>query len=376
MRRQSSVTVRQVVLNIHLWLSLTCAAVILIACVTGAALVYRHEIDRALNPELYRTTAGDVGWDAVWERLKARYPSVESALIRGPLDRLVYQVEIGDALLPFAVHVDPGSGRILGARDPADSLVGWVFLLHFNLFGGEVGHAVVGAAGISLMLITVTGAWLWWPTIRRFAFGFTIRWRRPFFVVNYDVHRVIGILSLPVVFIVSLTGSILIFYDIGSRFVHALFLTTPAAALPLSIPQGVSMDRLRSRPLTLDGAAALAARLAPGARASSMYVPGPLDEPVKVWLRTPGDIRPNVGSWHAWIDRESGTVSSAMVPGNTPTAAHVDETWVIALHFGSFGGDAIRVLYVIGGLMPVLLLVTGTAHWLLRRRSARAASLD
>lgn len=369
-------TVRQVVLKIHLWLSFTFAIIILIACVTGAALVYRHDIDRALNPSLYHTTPGDVGWDAVWDVVKAQYPSADEALIRGPVDRLVYQVEIGDERLPFAVHVDPGSGRILGARDPAHSLAGWLFLLHFDLFGGELGHVLVGATGIALVLITVTGAWLWWPTIRRFAFGFRIRWRRPFFVVNYDLHRVIGILSLPLVFIVSLTGSMLIFYDVGTRIVHALFLSTPAAAVAAQrVPGPVKLDGEFPLPLNLDDAAVMAARIAPGALASSMYVTGPV-QPVKVWLRTDGDVRPNVGSWHVWIDRQSGSVTSAMVPGNTPTAAHVDETWVIALHFGSFGGEGVRALYVVGALVPVVLLVTGAMHWLLRRQPARAAALE
>lgn len=135
-------------------------------------------------------------------------------------------------------------------------------------------------------------------------------------------------------------------------------------------------DRQVSLPLSLNEAAALAARLTPGARASSMYVPGPIEEPIKVWLRTGTDIRPNAGSWHAWINRQSGRVTSAMVPANTPTAAHVEETWIIALHFGSFGGEMVRALYVVGGLVPVVLLVTATTHWLLRRRPSRAASLE
>ena len=361
-------TFRQVVLKIHLWLSLTFAAVILVACVTGAALVYRHEIDRVLNPELYEVTPGDVGWHAVWQSVAARYPSADGTLIRGPVDRVVYQVEIGDGLLPFAVHVDPGTGRILGDRYPAQSFAGWLFLLHFNLFAGDVGHAIVGVTGLTLVLITFTGAWLWWPSIRRFAFGFRVRWTRPFFVLNYDLHRVLGILSLPLVFVLSLTGAMLVFYDVGSRLVHAVFLTTPAIEEPLRLTD-VADEEPAASPVTLDQAAAVAVRLAPAARASSMYVPGPVTEPVKIWLRTQGDIRPNVGSWHASIDRTSGTVVSAMVPANTSIAAHADETWVIALHFGTFGGAPVRAVYAVGGVVPVVLLVTGVAHWWLHRRT-------
>lgn len=86
------------------------------------------------------------------------------------------------------------------------------------------------------------------------------------------------------------------------------------------------------------------------------------------------DIRPNVGSWHAWIDRSSGRVTAAMLPQNTPRAAHADETWVIALHYGTYGGETVRLAYFMGGLIPVMLLVTGVTHWWLRRRRPQRAS--
>lgn len=66
-------TLRQVALKVNLWTSLACSAVIVIPCLTGSALVYRHDIDRALNPSLYRTTTGDVGWDAVWQAVASHY---------------------------------------------------------------------------------------------------------------------------------------------------------------------------------------------------------------------------------------------------------------------------------------------------------------
>jgi uncharacterized iron-regulated membrane protein len=370
-----AVTVRGVLLQVHLWLSLLFGVVILIACVTGAALVYRHEIDRALNPSLYEATAGDAGWDAAWSAARTRYPGLETALVRGPVDRRVYQVEIGDRLLPRAVHVDPGTGRILGEHDPPSTLAGWLFLLHFNMFAGDTGHAIVGVAGAVLVVITLTGIWLWWPTFRRFAFGFRIRWRRPAFVLNYDVHRVVGIVSLPLVFVVALTGMFLVFYGVGSRVVHALFLTTPeAAAETTTMPHLAKPARAFPLPLSLDDTANIAATLLPGSRPSSMYISGPRGANVKVWLRAAGDIRPNVGSWHVWVDRASGMVTSAMLPQNTPLAAHADETWVIALHYGTYGGEIVRLVYFVGGLIPVMLLGTGVAHWWLRRRRPQRTS--
>ena len=337
--------------------------------------MYRHDIDRALNPALYEVTPGDVGWDAAWSAARSRYPGLDATLIRGPVDRRVYQVEIGDRLLPRAVHIDPGSGRILGEHDPPSTLAGWLFMLHFNMFAGDAGHVIVGVTGAVLVVSTLTGVWLWWPTFKRVAFGFRIRWRRPAFVLNYDLHRVVGIVSLPLVFVVALTGMFLVFYGVGSRVVHGLFLTTPEAAAAMqTVAPSATSRRAFTLPLSLDDAAQVAAALLPGSRPSSMFVSGPRGANVKVWLRPRGDIRPNVGSWHAWVDRTSGTVTAAMLPQNTPLAAHADETWVIALHYGTYGGEIVRFIYCVRGLIPVMLLVTGVVHWWLRRRRPQRAS--
>ena len=368
-------SLRGFVLQVHLWLSLVLGVVILIVCSSGAALVYRHDIDRALHPALYQVTPGDVGWDAVWHAARSRYPNLEDILIRGPVDRRVYQVEIGDGLLPRAMHIDPGSGRLLGEHEPSRTLAGRLFILHFNMFGGDAGHAIVGLAGIVLVVIVVSGVWLWWPPFKRFAFGFRVRWRRPAFVLNYDLHRVAGIVSLPLIFAVALTGACLVFYGVGSRVVHGLFLTTPAAAAAQQTVPATTLptDRL-ALPLSLDGAARLAAGLLPGSRASSMYVSGPGGADVKVWLRSSGDIRPNVGSWHAWIDRTTGAVTAAMLPANTSVAAHANETWIIAIHYGTYGGEIVRLVYFAGGLVPVVLFFTGVIHWWVRRRRPQRAS--
>lgn len=172
-----------------------------------------------------------------------------------------------------------------------------------------------------------------------------------------------------------LTGACLVFYGVGSRVVHGLFLTTPpAAAAQQTVPATtLPTDRL-ALPLSLDGAERLAAGLLPGSRASSMYVSGPDGADVKVWLRSSGDIRPNVGSWHAWIDRTTGAVTAAMLPANTSVAAHANETWIIAIHYGTYGGEIVRLVYFAGGLVPVVLFFTGVIHWWVRRRRPQRAS--
>jgi hypothetical protein len=37
-----------------------------------------------------------------------------------------------------------------------------------------------------------------------------------------------------------------------------------------------------------------------------------------------------------------------VLPDSASLAAHVDETWVIALHYGTYGGEVVRFIYFAG----------------------------
>jgi len=45
------------------------------------------------------------------------------------------------------------------------------------------------------------------------------------------------------------------------------------------------------------------------------------------------------------------------------------------LHFGLFGGMAVRVLWCVVGLMPLILSFTGVYMWFVRRKKKRAKKL-
>ncbi len=99
----------------------------------------------------------------------------------------VYQVELlGEDESRLYPYVDPGTGEVLGDRgDPyKEGFNGWMANLHFYLFAGEIGLTketgikVVSVVGMVLFFILVTGIYLWWPGLRRWALGFKIRLRR------------------------------------------------------------------------------------------------------------------------------------------------------------------------------------------------------
>ena len=105
--------------------------------------------------------------------------------------------------------LDPASARVLGSRWLERSPLHALRALHTELYLGGRGRLVVGGFGLLLVLQGVTGFFLWWPFTRRLSRGFTIRRGRRWRVLGYDLHKVIGIVSLAFHVPVALTGALL-----------------------------------------------------------------------------------------------------------------------------------------------------------------------
>ncbi len=150
----------------HFWAGLIVAPFLLILSATGAVYLFNDEIDDALYPQL-----------RLVEPSPARVPV--SAMIRaalaahpGAVSRVDLPAAPGRSAVVFVtprtgapqrVHVDPGSGRVLGSLVYADTLVGWADAMHGSLTIGTPGDRIVELAACWALVLIVTGAFLWWP---------------------------------------------------------------------------------------------------------------------------------------------------------------------------------------------------------------------
>jgi len=364
------VTLRTAILKIHLWLSLALGLLFVVICVSGSLIVFGHEIDKALNPALYRATPGDVGFDRAHETLRGMYPGKPVSLFSpgSVVGQGVYVAWFyGEGVQVF---VDPGTGAVLGSRGESESLVQWMTTLHVDLFAGEYGFTVVGVGGILLLVVTLTGCYLWYPFVRNLALGFKVRRGRGAFLFNYDLHKVFGILSSPPLVLIALTGVLFVFYNFASHAVYGLFLQKAPAQL---YPDSRS---LKSRP-GAGGPHALAEyvrtaerELIPGA--SVTYIDPPLgpEDTVKMCLKLPESPH-SWGRSFVFLDQYSREPVWMRSERQMSRADSLRLNWILPLHDGSYGGVPVRALYVLVGFVPLLLSVTGLVIWQQHRRAAR-----
>jgi uncharacterized iron-regulated membrane protein len=98
----------------------------------------------------------------------------------------------------------------------------------------------------------------------------------------------------------------------------------------------------------------------------------------ELWFSTgidPFRYGPFPGNYGVQVDRYSGrAVRYWPDPGNGGASGGFWQNWTTGLHMGMVVGWIPRLGWLVFGLTPLLLAVTGTTTWLLRRRLRRRKS--
>jgi uncharacterized iron-regulated membrane protein len=212
-----------------------------------------------------------------------------------------------------------------------------------------------------LLLLSVTGLILW-PGWKKLVAGFAIRWHSLPHLINYDIHKVGGILSCVFLIAIASTGTAMTFETQFKSAVYSL------AGTPKP-PQLTSTIVANSPTIAADIVLQKADLALPSGKSLSITFPRKPQGTFLVRKRLVGDIHPN-GSSYVYLDRYSGEVLRVENSFTTNAAFRIIISW-FPIHIGAFGGLTTRILYVFIGFTPTLLSLTGLALW--RRRQWRLA---
>ncbi|HET7553304.1 MAG TPA: PepSY-associated TM helix domain-containing protein [Gemmatimonadaceae bacterium] len=370
--RAGRLGVRPALRWLHGVLGLVAAVGMFISGASGSALVFRSEIDRALDPELLRVVPGETRapLQAIVDDVGREFPEDTIARIRMPHSRDgSYEIWLGAAPSRY-VYADPYTGAILGSRAPTDFLTGWLFLLHSQLLAGQVGKWVAGVGALILVLLAATGLVVWWP--RRAPWRAWRQWRASLTVehrfgvtrATHDLHRALGFYSSVFLLLAGVTGASLIFYRAFERAAYWVTFSKPASAEEqVAAPPSPAAGRSS---LPLDSLLHIAERSQPGGAISYLYFPSVSNGAFGVRKRLPGEEHPN-GKSFVYLDPTDGGVLSVEDGSRAPRGARLYSI-LYPIHIGVIGGVWTRVLAVLVGLSLATLPVTGVAMWWRRKR--------
>jgi len=352
----NKLAVRRAWFQVHKWIGLLLAVLIIPISLTGSALVWHDAVDRLANPARYAvsgdaTLAPDAYAAAARTRLKPgeRIASLTMLEEGGPVAIAAAGAPSKGVARPgppqrTMIYLDPPTARVLEVASSSSGLTRTLHVLHGSLMVPGWGRTIVGWIGVAMMFSAFTGIWLWWPTVGRWMRG--LRWKRHR-NTDTNLHYLTGFWVAIPLFVLSLTGA---------------WISFPAFFGALSGEgggRGRGPDRaamMRARPMEAPAhpIADVLAKAGPlGGGAAVRQVTWPTDRSPDWTVSFAGEgsrsvkVADDTGEATAAPERQRGGIARLMR----------------RIHDGTGMGIVWQVLIFLGGIIPALLAVTGIIMW-------------
>ncbi len=368
---------RRLWLNVHLWIGVGLALLLVPISISGGLLVWHDEMDALLAPQRYAVSGAQVAQPPSAYLAKAaaavaaepgnmqvtglRYPEAPGWPLRA-MARAAPS-ESGGRPRILTVYLDPPTAAVLDVVDFRSSLFGFLHVFHENLTVPQYsGRQIVGWAGVGMLVLSLTGIWLWWP--RNGSLLRALRWTRSS-RFTFNLHHMLGFwIALPLA-VVSLTGIYLSLPQTAREMMSSV-----APMNPQGQRGGFAADIAAQTELTADRALRIALAAAPDAAPSAIFLPT---------TQRGGGNRSL--AWRIQVTRadtaETATIMvddragrASMAPG--PQSGDRAASWIRWIHEGSHSGPVWATIVFLTGIFPTIFAVTGVIMWLRKRASRKA----
>jgi uncharacterized iron-regulated membrane protein len=156
---------RRFLFQVHLWIGVLIGLYVVVVCVSGAALVFRIDMQRAIDPLLFTPTVAGPLADpvAIMESVSGAYPQYRLSGVDAPTTlRPTYLAYVTSGDEFRTVLIDPVTTAVLGAL-PERAAIRTLQDLHYNLLGGRTGRMINGIGAFGILVMCATGLVIWWP---------------------------------------------------------------------------------------------------------------------------------------------------------------------------------------------------------------------
>lgn len=353
----------------HSALGIAFAALIYIVCLTGTLAVFLHELDRWEQPDA-PTIAGTLTPEAVGNAVNGAYQkalalnAAHDVFVMGPgpvQKRFLVNFHDHDTGIEGHWIADGTGNLVVEQKAPWSEFLA---SLHMNLHLPRTwGLFLVGLTGVALLSSLISGL-LSHP--RLFKDAFALRWGGSRRLQEADLHNRLGVWGLPFHVVVSTTGALLglstlivgvlalAAYDGDSEKAFATILGPHASEDATAAPVPDIAAMMRRVQSEHPNAAFTSVNVGHIAKAGQI---------VHLSMSTPGHLAMGNSYYFDGTGKplgdgglETGSIGKQILGALQP------------LHFGWFGGFAVKVVYGILGLALTVVTHSGITVWLARRR--------
>ncbi len=354
--------------RIHKWTSLICTTFLLMSCITGLPMIFSDDIEHLLNHPVKAAalpeSAPPANLDSIVQASQQRYPKLKlfslgwdddeprifvnmsgNKSVRGPREN-------------HSLFFDPHTGAFLEEAKEAPGFMKVMNRLHVEIYAGTPGEIFLGCMALLFVVALTSGAIVYGPFTRNLDFG-TVRKNKTSRVRWFDLHNLIGIVTLSWAMVVGVTG-------IVNTLSRPLFNLWRSEEMPRLL------EPYRGKPLpthlaSVDVVVQTAETAFPDMNMRSVVFPNRMfgsPQHYLVWMhgKTPASSQLFTP---ILIDAQTGRLTTAK---GLPWYLHALEV-SRPLHFGDYGGLPLKIIWALFDVALILVLSSGVYLWLSRRKT-------
>jgi uncharacterized iron-regulated membrane protein len=355
--RPQRVWLRRALFQIHLWTGVGIGLYVIAISVSGSILVFQQDLLDDTHADVLSAGHRISFGEAV---ALARGSHPDSHLLY--IDNRNRNADVVSVLLTNnhgtqVVNVDRISGRIVddSVRQQRHAVLSFLESLHNELFGGPTGERINAVGGGLLFVMSLSGIVLWWPGHKNVKRALTVLWRSRWPRVNFDLHVAFGFWTLLFVAMWGLTG---LYFGFPFQFRKGVAHFTPIVEMPRP-----SQWKTNQAVRPVDEYIRTALNVFPGNDLVFLTYGVQEDKGSIVVLlsrdrRIPLEVARNIVYLEPTTLEILGTEQSTHWSWGDRLLM-----WSYTAHFGDFGGLPTKLIWVVLGLVPAGLTVTGYLMW-------------
>jgi len=346
---------RRALFQIHLWAGVLLSLYLIVISLSGSILVFQDELTATTFPSTLAPydIAKTASIPDVIHAFNGLYPGGKITFLTVPTPTMpAYQLRAIDAQKhELRLLADPQTAAIqLQPRN-------WLNVVHdlhiYLLLGSKHGIQINGVGGVVLLLLCITGLFLWWPGVKLWIRGLRISFRHSWRRINFDAHNAIGIWTLVLVSWWAISGIYFAWYKQVGFVVNAVSPLKGMVA-PKPPPPTVSNGAHAS----LEEIITAAQQASPHGRLNEIGDPSLSGSSIHVYmdLRAPNDFS------HrdiVTIDASNAHVLTVWHYGQNQTLGDWIVWSMFPFHFGTLWGLSFKILWFLLGLSLAVLTATG-----------------
>ena len=340
----------------------------------GAFSLFRHEIAQWENPDMRQPVPENFDYDQALMKVDSIYgglnlhentnlwiPNKES-----PVFRVYGAMNTNDSTVErMAAYVNPTTMEVQDIREPKTTLSETIYFLHYFRQIPIIGLYLSGLVALFFLFAIVTGLLVHWRNLltKMYAFVKEGKWK----VIWTNAHTVLGVIGIPFQVIYAVTGAF---------FGLLLLILIPAAFLLYGGDQEKLLNKVNpAAALTVDENAKPAKHFSLTEMAQKIKADYPDYYIGNVLTRNYGK-EDALAFWN--LDNHQdiharGSLTMRLKDGVVleeysiiPEKANYSYSiinFIFKLHFGSFGGYTLRVIYFVLSMITCFMIISGILIW-------------